>query len=321
MTARKRVAVTDANFPDLSAEQAAAESGGAEFRVFQCKTPAETKAALAGVDAALVQFAPVDAAAVAAMNPGGTIVRYGVGWDNVDAKAARARGVQVAYVPDYCLGEVADHAAALALALSRKLFALDSAVRRGEWSPAKTAAPLKPPDMSAAGLVGVGRIGRLVLERLRPFGFRLLAADPALSAADAAELGAEKCGYPEILSLADLVVFNAPSTPQTRGMLDAKALAKARDGIMIVNCARGDLINESDLAAALESGKAGAAGLDVFAEEPLPDDSPLRRAPNVILTPHAAWFSDRAVANLQRLAADEVSRALRGEPPRKPVPM
>jgi len=242
------------------------------------------------------------------------------GWDNVDVGAAHACGNHVAHVPDYCLDEVADHTAALALALSRKLFVLDAAVRRGEWAPAKTAAPLKSPGQSVAGLVGVGRIGRKVLERLRPFGFRLLVADPALSESDAAQLDAEKCGYPDLLARSDVAIFNAPSTPQTRRMLNADALAAAKTGMMVVNCARGDLIDESALAAALESGQVGAAGLDVFATEPLPGDSPLRRAPNVVLTPHAAWFSDRAIANLQRLAADEVSRALRNEPPRKPVP-
>ena len=316
--ARKKVVVTDANFPDLSAERTAAESGGADFFVFQCKTPAEVKSALVGADAALVQYAAVDAEAVGAMNPGATIVRYGVGWNNVDVKAARARGIHVAYVPDYCLGEVADHAVALALALFRKLLPLDASVRRGEWTPAF--APLTPPDLAVAGLIGVGRIGRKVLERLRPFGFHLLAADPALSDTAAAELEVEKIGYPEILSRADLVVFNAPSTPQTRGMLNAAALERAKPGLKIVNCSRGDLIDEDALADSLESGRVSAAGLDVFQMEPLPDDSPLRRAPNMILTPHSAWFSDRAIVNLQNFAAEEIARALRGEPPRKPVP-
>lgn len=232
----------------------------------------------------------------------------------------RARGLQVAYVPDYCLGEVADHAAALALALSRKLFALDASVRKGEWTPAQTAAPLQPPDKSVAGLIGAGRIGSKVLERLRPFGFRFLIADPALSESDAADLGAELCGYPEILSRGDLIIFNAPSTPQTRGMLNAEALSSAKRGLKIINCSRGDIVCEDDLASALESGIVSAAGLDVFREEPLPEHSPLRRAPNVILTPHAAWYSDRAITRLQQLAADEVARALRGEPLRKPVP-
>ena len=318
MTARKKVAVVDANFPNLDAERKAAEDGGAEFVVFQSKTPAEAKAALSGADAALVQYASVDADALSAMNPGGTVVRYGVGWNNVDVDAARARGIHVAYVPDYCLGEVADHAAALALALSRKLFALDSAVRRGEWTPAPP--PLSPPDLSVAGLIGVGQIGRKVLERLRPFGFRMLAADPALSEADAAKLGAEKIGYPDILERADLAVFNAPSTSETRGMLNAAALARAKPGLKVVNCSRGDLIDEEALADALESGRVSAAGLDVFQTEPLPENSRLRRLPNVILTPHSAWFSDRSIVNLQNLAADEIARALRGESPRKSVP-
>ena len=163
---QKRVVVVDANFPELTAEKTAAEKNGASFEVFQCKDAAEAKNAMRGADVALVQFAPADVAAVAAMNDGATIIRYGVGWNNIDVKAARARGLQVAYVPDYCLGEVADHAAALALALSRKLFALDASVRKGEWTPAQTAAPLQPPDKSVAGLIGAGRISRLLIFKI-----------------------------------------------------------------------------------------------------------------------------------------------------------
>lgn len=320
MTAPKKVVVSDATFPELAAERRASDAAGAEFHVFQCKTAQQTRAALADADVALVQFAPVDADAAAAMKPGATIIRYGVGWDNVDVAAARDGGREVVYVPDYCIGEVADHAVAMALALLRKLFALNAAAHRGEWVSPKAAAPMKSFAQTTVGLVGVGRIGGRVLTRLQAFDFRLLAADPALSQADAARLGVDKFDYPEILANVDLVIFNAPSTSQTRGMLNAAALAKAKPGIMIVNCARGDLIVEADLASALHSGQAAAAGLDVFNVEPLPSDSPLRAAPNVFITPHTAWFSDTSIANLQNLAADEVARALRGDPPRKPVP-
>jgi len=315
-----RVVVTDYTFPDLHREEAAARAAGAGFAARQCRSADEVAAAVAGADVVAVQFAPFAAEAVAAVAPGATVIRYGVGYDNIDVTAARAAGLKLGYVPDYCTDEVADHTAAALLALLRRLPMLDSSVRRGEWAAVKAARPLKPFGETLVGFFGLGAIGRAVLARLRGFGFGFLAADPGLSPGDAAALGVTLVPAAELFARADAVSLHAPATAGTTGLVDAALLAVMQPHAVLVNAARGPLVVEADLAAALERGVIGGAALDVFGTEPLPADSPLRGAPNLILTPHAAWYSDAAIGRLQGLVAGDIARALRGEAPRRPVP-
>ncbi|MXU65147.1 NAD(P)-dependent oxidoreductase [Oceanomicrobium pacificus] len=318
MTAK--VVVTDYTFPDLKQEEAASRTAGADFAAHQAGTGEEVAAAVAGAQVALVQFAPFTAAAAQAMEPGGTVIRYGVGYDNIDLDAAAAAGLSVGYVPDYCAEEVADHTAAAALTLLRKLVPLDASLRGGDWAAVAVARPMKPFSQTVIGFFGLGQIGQAVMARLRGFGFTFIAHDPGLDASDAAQLGVELVDVDRLLADADLLSLHAPATPQTIGFLNAERLARMKPEAMIVNSARGQLIVEEDLAAALGAGGIGGAALDVFRTEPLPADSPLRAAPNLILTPHAAWYSEAAIANLQRLVAEDVTRALAGQPPRRPVP-
>jgi D-3-phosphoglycerate dehydrogenase len=306
----RRVVVTDYTFPNLAQEEAAARAGGADFAHHQCRSAEEVAAAVADADVAVVQFAPFTAAAVAAVKPGATVIRYGVGYNNIDVPAARDRGLKVGYVPDYCADEVADHTAAAALAMLRKLPVLDASVRAGEWAAVAKAKPLKPFSETNFGFFGLGQIGRAVLARLKGFGFRFLAADPGVRQVDAATL----------LREADIISLHAPATTETTGYFNAARLATMQPHAMIVNSARGQLIVEEDLAAALMKGTIAGAALDVFHVEPLPADNPLRAAPNTLLTPHAAWYSEAAIHKLQALVAEDIARALRGEEPRKPVP-
>ena len=316
-----KVVVTDYTFPALTQEEAAARAGGAEFAAHQCKSAEAVAEAVSGADVAVVQFATFGPAAAAAVKPGATVIRYGVGYDNIDLAAARAHGLRVGYVPDYCADEVADHTAAACLALLRKLPALDASVRRGEWTAVKVCKPMKPFSDTVVGFFGLGQIGRAVLARLKGFGFRFLAADPGLSAADAALLGVTLTDADSLFRQADLVSLHAPATAVTTGYVNAARLATMQPHAMIVNSARGTLIVEDDLAAALAAGTIAGAALDVFRAEPLSAESPLRQAPNLLLTPHAAWYSEGAIARLQGLVAEDIARALRGEAPRKPVPM
>ena len=166
-----RVVVTDYTFPALEAEAAAAAGAGAEFSAQQCKSAEDVAEALRGADVAVVQFAPCTSAAVEALAPGAAIIRYGVGYDNVDVAAANRRGIPVGYVPDYCLDEVADHTTALILTQLRKLARLDASVRRGEWAAVRIAAPLPVYGETTVGFLGFGQIGRAVLKRLAPSGF------------------------------------------------------------------------------------------------------------------------------------------------------
>ncbi|NAZ87991.1 C-terminal binding protein [Kineococcus indalonis] len=309
-----RVVVTDHAFPAVERERAVAERAGAEFSQHRCRTEAETAQALTGADVALVNFAPVTAAVLAAMAPGATVVRYGVGVDNVDLDAARAAGVAVANVPDYGSDTVADHATACLLALLRKLPAYDRAVREEGWIQPAALSPLPGSRSTTVGLVGTGRIGSAVAARLAPFGFTVLAHDPFADPAALAARGIVAVGLEELLERSHAISLHLPLTDATRHLLDDAALARVRRGAVLVNTARGGLVDTGALVRALQDGRLGAAALDVTEPEPLPADSPLRRLPGVLLTPHAAYFSDDSVADLQRLAAEEVERALAGRP-------
>ena len=315
----RRVVVTDFTFPGVAQERLAAEGGAADFSAHQASTAGEVAAVVAGADVIVVQFAPFGEEAAAAVKPGATVIRYGVGYDNIDLTAAKRAGLRVGFVPDYCADEVADHTAAAALALLRKLPNLDASVRGGEWSAVRIAKPLKPFSETVFGFLGLGRIGQSVRARLAGFGFPFIAADPGLDDARAAEAGVRLVDEDELLRSADILSLHAPATPATVGFLNAARLARMQSHAMIVNTARGSLIVEEDLAYALKSGAIGGAAIDVFHEEPLPADSPLRDAPNLLLTPHAAWYSEAAIDRLQGLVAEDIGRALAGEPPRRPV--
>jgi D-3-phosphoglycerate dehydrogenase / 2-oxoglutarate reductase len=315
-----RVVITDYTFPDLAAEEAAARTAGAQFISNHCGSNEEVEAAVVGANVALVQFAQFTAKAATALAPGATVIRYGVGYDNIDIAGARAAGVQVGFVPDYCTDEVADHTAASALTLLRKLKALDSSVRDGEWAAVKHCKPMKPFKETVYGFFGFGQIGRAVHLRLRGFGFRFMASDPAFSDSHAAELGVELVDADTLFRSSDIVSLHAPITKATDGFVNAARLASMQRHAVIVNSARGRLINESDLANALKAGQISGAALDVFEVEPLPANSTLRDAPNLLLSPHAAWYSDASISKLQKLVADDIRRALAGQPPRCPVP-
>jgi D-3-phosphoglycerate dehydrogenase / 2-oxoglutarate reductase len=308
-----RVVVTDATFPGLVLEEAAAVAAGASFERLACKTADEVTAAVRGADVAVVQFAPLTAQAVAGMAKGARAIRYGVGFNNFDLAGLDAHGVTAAYVPDYCMDEVADHTAASILALLRKLVPLDASVRKGDWAAVGVAAPLPAFRDTTVGFLGFGRIAQEVARRLAPFGFRLIAVDPVA-------VGVEMVDLPTLLAQSDALTLHAPATNETTGIINAGTLRQMKPTAVIVNSARGDLIDENALAQALADGTIAAAALDVFATEPLPATSPLRTAPNAILTPHAAWYSEVAVNRLQALVADEITRALTGQPARRPIP-
>ncbi|MCX7287099.1 MAG: C-terminal binding protein [Rhodobacterales bacterium] len=313
----RKVVVTDATFPDLAKEEAAARAAGASFERHSCKTADEVAAAIRGADVAVVQFAPLTRAAIVGLAPGATAIRYGVGYNNFDVPALNDNAVKAAYVPDYCTAEVADHTAASVLALLRKLPSLDASVRRNEWAAVGIAKPLKSFSETTIGFLGFGRIAQEVARRLAPFGFHFLAHDPYFSGSFP-RLGLTD--LPGLLAGSDALTLHAPATAETTGIINAANLALMKSTAVLVNTARGDLIDETALAAALTSGTIAGAALDVFQTEPLPADNPLRTAPNLLLGPHAAWYSEVAVERLQSLVADEITRALTGQGVRKPIP-
>jgi D-3-phosphoglycerate dehydrogenase / 2-oxoglutarate reductase len=269
---------------------------------------------VADADCVITQFAPIDARVIEAMGRARAIVRYGIGVDNVDLDAARDRGIPVCNVPDYCIDEVADHTLGLILALSRQFIPHRDMVRGGRW---KSGAPLHALHALKAltvGIVGFGRIGRAVAERLRPFRCMTIVADPMVPQDQIERTGCMPVTFDQMLRTADVITLHCPSLPATRRMIDAAALRKMRPGALFINVARGDLVDPAALIDALQSGRVGGAGLDVWDPEPIEPDSPMLAMGQVILTPHVASASVPAVAKLRTSVAETAARALRGEP-------
>lgn len=246
------------------------------------------------------------------------IVRSGIGVDSIDLEAAAELGKVVCNVPDYCVDEVSTHAVSLILALNRRLLACDRIVREGGWN-FDALRPLQSPSDQTAGIVGLGQIGRRVARKLGAFGFRLLGYDPYVPPAHIAELGVAPVDLDTLLAESDYVTLHSPLTPQTRHMIGAPQLARMKRTACLVNTARGALVDEEALAAALEAGTIGGAAVDVLEQEPPARDNPLLRRPNVLLTPHVAWYTERAERELRRKSVEEAIRILEGRPPLHPV--
>ena len=201
----------------------------------------------------------------------------------------------------------------------RRIVSLDNSVRAGEWSVIKHASPIKSFQNIIIGILGMGNIGQTVKRKLDGFGFQFLCSDPYL--AQDQNLGFELIDAEKMIEQVDILTLHVPATTDTIGFINSERLAKMKSSAIIVNTSRGSLIVENDMATALSNNEIAGAALDVFQEEPLPNDSPLRQAPNCVITPHAAWYSDTSIGNLQKLVAIDIGRALNNEEPRRPVPL
>lgn len=309
-----RVAITDYTFPDLAIEMGILQPA-AEVIGGQCKTLVALAPLVADADAVITQFAPIDAAAIAAMRQARVIVRYGIGVDNVDLAAARERGIPVANVPDYCINEVADHTLAFILSATRQIVPNALHLRSRQWGLAGPLTGMQALADLSVGVVGLRRIGRAVATRLAPFGCRVLATDPLADAALARSVGAQLVAWNEMLAETDILTLHCPSTAQTRKMINAESLARMKSSATLVNLARGDLVDTPALVAALAAGRLAGAALDVCDPEPIPADSALRQMPNVVLSAHIASTSPRAVKTLRESAARIALAAISGEAP------
>lgn len=311
---RKRVVVTDHAFKNVVQEAAMAREQNAEFAEFSCVSETETVVAVTGADVAFVNFAPFNRAVLSALNPGATVVRYGIGYDNVDIEAARELEILVANVPDYGIQTVADHATAAVLALARRLPMFNHEIRTNGWISPAGLGPILSFRTMTVGLVGFGKIAQEVVKRLQAFGFQFVAYDPYCPPEVAEALGVEIVEIHELARRAHAISLHAPSTRETYRIIDADFLSKVPEGAVIVNTARGSLIDEAALAEAMLRGQVAGAALDVTDPEPVPHDSPLRDLPGVVFTPHAAFYDEQSLQLLQQLASEEGARALRGEP-------
>ena len=308
------VAITDYSFPDLELERSILSADGFELRSGNDKEIPALQMLVAEADAVITQFAPINADVIGAMQRAKVIVRYGIGYDNVDVLAARERGIPVCNVPDYCIDEVADHTLAFILGVTRQVVPNTLRVREGQWGLATPLDQLRTLRDQTVGLVGFGRIGREVAARLGPFKCRRLVHDAFVPADAVRSAGCEPVAIDELLAQSDIVTLHCPSTPQTKKLLNDASLGRVKRGAVVVNLARGDLIDTDALVTALQSGHLSAAAIDVCDPEPIPVDSSLRSLPNVIAASHIASASPKAVRTLRETAAKIAAMALLGEP-------
>ncbi len=310
---RFKVVVSDQVFPSVEIERSLLAEIGADLEV--ADGTIEGVVRLAGdADAILNTYLPMQAELIDQLGNCRIIARYGIGVDNVDLAAAERAGITVTNVPDYSVEEVAAHAVALILALIRKLPEADRLLRSGGWGISQLR-PIRRISELTFGLVGYGRIARRAAETLAALGARIIVYDPFVTAAP---------GLPPLLPLdelvaaSDVISIHAPLTEETRGLFDASMFDRMRPGSILVNTSRGPLVVLDDLIAALRSGHLAAAGLDVFEAEPL-DPSRIADVPNLLATPHMAYYSEESLSESQRKAATQVIKVLTGGQPDYPV--
>src|SRR6185503_2799013 len=289
------IAVADSVFPNLDPATQVLSPIGAELKLAADSSPESVMKVAADADAVLVTYAK----------------------NNVDIPVATEKGIVVTKVPDYCIDEVSDHAMALLLAAVRKIPMATDQVHAGTWK-MPNFVPIHRLRGSVLGLVGFGRIPQLVAPKAKAFGMRVVAFDPYLPPEVFQNLGVERVEFAELLKVSDYVSIHSPLTPDTKGLFNADAFGQMKKGSYVVNTARGPIIDEAALAAAIDSGHLAGAALDVMTNEP-PVNSPLVGKRNVILTPHTSFYSEESLVELQTKAAQEVANVLTGKPPLNPV--
>lgn len=320
MAPRPKVVITDYDYGDIEIERSILTAAGAEVIGLQAKSEDDLIEAARDCAAMMNQYARVGARTIAAMQQCKVIARYGVGVDIVDVDAATARGILVTNVRDYCTEEVADHAISLWLALARGLFPYDRATHQGIWR-WQSAAPLYRLRGQVMGIVSYGKIGRAIADRARGFGVDIVVYDPYVTEAEAVRLVSKA----ELLAVSDVVMMQVPMTPETRHFLSEAEFRAMKRTALVVNTGRGPTIDNRALYWALTEGWIAGAGLDDPEEEPAkrkgwsPADNPIFTLPNVIVTPHSAYYSEASIRSAREIAASEVARVLTGQMPKNPV--
>lgn len=316
-----KIYITDCDHDNINEETAVFTEAGIDFELVQCHTEEDLINTLQDATAVCNQYAPFTEKVFAALPKLKTVVRYGVGVDNVDLKAASAHGVTVCNVPDYGTNEVADHGIALLLELVRKVGQANNDVQAGIWDYARYI-PVRRMSTLTVGIIGLGRIGSAFAKRAHAFGCKVIAYDIDYTHAKAdSELSFVelKDSMDEVLASSDVISLHCSLNESNAHFMNAQNFAKMKQGSFFVNVSRGGLVNEADLAHAVKSGHLSAAGIDVTCTEPLDANSPLRACKNIVITPHMAWYAVEAASDLKTKCAQEAVRGAKGEPLRCPV--
>lgn len=321
---RLTAVITDYDYGNLDIERAILEPHGIDVVGLQAKSEDDLIEAARRCDAMMNQYARVGARTIAAMTRCKVVARYGVGVDIVDVDAATGAGVLVTNVRDYCTEEVADHAIALWLACARRLTEYDRATHQGIWR-WQSGQPIYRLRGRTMGIVSFGKIGQAIAARAKPFGVEIVVYDPYIDAEALARHGVSRVEKDELLARSDILMMQVPMTPETHHFLGGREFEAMRGGAIVINTGRGPTIDNRALYDALVGGKVAAAGLDDPEEEPAkraswnPGGNPLFSLPNVLVTPHAAYYSEESIRSAREIAASEVARVLTGVRPLNPV--
>ncbi len=309
-----RVVLLEHSYHARHYERDIVEAAGGEFTDAEDRPLSEALDLCRQADGILVRRTQVTAEMIATFRRCRTIVRYGVGTDNIDLKAATGAGIIVGNVPDYCIDEVSTHAIALLLACVRDISGTHARITQGGWD-IRRSVPIGQAAGKSLGLVGLGQIGSAVARKMAPWGLRILGCDPFIAESHARGCGVRLVDLETLCRQSDYVSLHVPLLPETLHMIGSAQLKQVKRGCVLINTARGALVDTQVLLEALEDGRLAWAGLDVFEQEPLPADSPLRRHPRIVLTDHMAWYSEESQARLQTSAAKSVVTACTGGVP------
>ena len=314
----KKVLISYYEYSDVEVEKKIIEQAGYEVFDYHHDKSADISDLAGDMDGLLVQYVQVDRKVIDCLKKCSVIVRYGIGYDNIDADYAGQKGIVVCNVPDYSIEEVADHTVAMLLSLARGINKLDNSIRHGGFS-FEITKPLFRLKGKTLGVIGFGRIPRAIVEKSKGFGLNIISYDPYVSKAEMDSHGVNKVNIEEIFTASDYLTVNCPLTENTRHIINEQRLRSMKNTAYLINTARGPIVDEKALIKALEKGWIAGAGLDVFEYEPLNPDNPLLNMENVILTPHCGWYTEDSITDLKTKAAEEIVRVLNGNPPKNPV--
>lgn len=310
----KKIIMLDRLGNNFSLEAGEFEKAGAEFIVTYFKNEDELTDIVKYADVVMFNDADINEKVINKMEFCKMIIRYGIGYDNVDLHAAAEKGIYVCNAPSYGTFDVAEHAMALLLAVCKKIPLSDTCARTGQWDAGRIGKVRRLKDKTI-GFVGFGRIARCVCERTNAFKMKPVVFDPYVDFDIIEEMGAEKVSFDELLTRSDYITLHSPLTYDTKHMMGMPEFKKMKKDAVLINTSRGGLVNESELVYALLTKEIAGAALDVFEEEPVNPASQLLKMENVVLTPHVAWNSYEGVADLHREVTENVLRFLKGEKP------
>lgn len=315
----KKIIICDLDHSDVNAETAVLNEAGFDFKWLHCKTQQEVIEHCKDAVVLLNQYVKIDSTIFEALPTVKCIVRYGVGYDNINLDDAKKYGVQACNIPDYGTNEVADQALAFMMALTRKTVLANSLIRNGIWDYQKEI-PLYRLGDCTVGICGVGRIGSAFAKRVHALGCRVIAYDVQYGKSERAFPDfVEFVSFDELLKHSDIISIHCPLDKTTYHMFDKDAISQMKQSAYLINVARGGIIDEDALLWALDNNKIAGAGIDVVEHEPLNTNSPLLKHNNLIVSPHTAWYSEQSAQELKRKAAEEAVRFLNGEPVHYPV--